>query len=155
MAGGEPSQPKATLLVVDDEAAVRRVLVMRQLAGYRVVCAEDGEQALELFRKAPDLVVLDVMLPKLDGFAVCRRLRAESCVRSFSLNVEAISERVAGLDLGADDYLEPFSPKELGEDRHHPPARVSWSAVVEPASCRPVRASFVSRSWWSTPTDVR
>ena len=67
MAGGEPSQPKATLLVVDDEAAVRRVLVMRlQLAGYRVVCAEDGEQALELFhREAPDLVVLDVMLPKL------------------------------------------------------------------------------------------
>ena len=117
MAGGEPSQPKATLLVVDDEAAVRRVLVMRlQLAGYRVVCAEDGEQALELFhREAPDLVVLDVMLPKLDGFAVCRRLRAESCVPIIFLSaVEAISERVAGLDLGADDYLpKPFSPKEL------------------------------------------
>jgi len=117
MSGGEPSQPKATLLVVDDEAAVRRVLVMRlQLAGYRVVCAEDGEQALELFhREAPDLVVLDVMLPKLDGFAVCRRLRAESCVPIIFLSaVEAISERVAGLDLGADDYLpKPFSPKEL------------------------------------------
>ena len=68
-----PAAP--TLLVVDDEPAVRRVLVMRlQLAGYRVVCAEDGDEALAVFhREQPDLVVLDVMLPKLDGFAVCRR----------------------------------------------------------------------------------
>ena len=117
MMGDVPSQPKATVLVVDDEAAVRRVLVMRlQLSGYRVICAEDGEQALEMFHnESPDLVVLDVMLPKLDGFAVCRRLRAESCVPIIFLSaVEAISERVAGLDLGADDYLpKPFSPKEL------------------------------------------
>ena len=117
MPGDLPSQPKATILVVDDEAAVRRVLVMRlQLSGYRVICAEDGEQALEIFHnESPDLVVLDVMLPKLDGFAVCRRLRAESCVPIIFLSaVEAISERVAGLDLGADDYLpKPFSPKEL------------------------------------------
>ncbi|MCT0247781.1 response regulator [Synechococcus sp. CS-205] len=104
-------------MVVDDEATVRRVLVMRlQLAGYRVVCAEDGEQALALFHdEQPDLVVLDVMLPKLDGFAVCRRLRAESCVPIIFLSaLDAITERVAGLDLGADDYLpKPFSPKEL------------------------------------------
>ena len=117
MPGDLPSQPKATILVVDDEAAVRRVLVMRlQLSGYRVICAEDGERALEIFHnESPDLVVLDVMLPKLDGFAVCRRLRAESCVPIIFLSaVEAISERVAGLDLGADDYLpKPFSPKEL------------------------------------------
>ena len=117
MSAEEPTQPTATILVVDDEAAVRRVLVMRlQLSGYRVICAEDGEQALEMFHtEAPDLIVLDVMLPKLDGFAVCRRLRAESCVPIIFLSaVEAISERVAGLDLGADDYLpKPFSPKEL------------------------------------------
>ena len=117
MPGGEPLEPKATILVVDDEAAVRRVLVMRlQLSGYRVICAEDGEQALEQFHsESPDLIVLDVMLPKLDGFAVCRRLRAESCVPIIFLSaVDAISERVAGLDLGADDYLpKPFSPKEL------------------------------------------
>ncbi|MFN9644532.1 MAG: response regulator transcription factor RpaB [Cyanobacteriota bacterium] len=116
-AGDGDDAPKPTLLVVDDEAAVRRVLVMRlQLAGYRVVCAEDGEQALEAFhREQPDLVVLDVMLPKLDGFAVCRRLRAESCVPIIFLSaLDAIAERVAGLDLGADDYLpKPFSPKEL------------------------------------------
>jgi len=116
-AGEAAESPKPTLLVVDDEAAVRRVLVMRlQLAGYRVVCAEDGEQALEVFhQEQPDLVVLDVMLPKLDGFAVCRRLRAESCVPIIFLSaLDAIAERVAGLDLGADDYLpKPFSPKEL------------------------------------------
>ncbi|MFM7464942.1 MAG: response regulator transcription factor RpaB [Cyanobium sp.] len=115
--GDSGSTPKPTVLVVDDEPAVRRVLVMRlQLAGYRVVCAEDGEQALELFHsEQPDLVVLDVMLPKLDGFAVCRRLRAESCVPIIFLSaLDAIAERVAGLDLGADDYLpKPFSPKEL------------------------------------------
>ena len=102
----QPSQPIATLLVVDDEAAVRRVLQMRlQLAGYRVLCAEDGEEALALFhQEQPDLVVLDVMLPKLDGFAVCRRLRAESCVPIIFLSaLDAIAERVAGLDLGADD----------------------------------------------------
>ncbi len=112
-----PADPKATVMVVDDEAAVRRVLVMRlQLAGYRVICAEDGEEALTLFhQEQPDLVVLDVMLPKLDGFAVCRRLRAESCVPIIFLSaLDAIAERVSGLDLGADDYLpKPFSPKEL------------------------------------------
>jgi len=118
-AGHPPAkgEHRATLLVVDDEAAVRRVLVMRlHLAGYRVICAEDGEQALALFhQEQPDLVVLDVMLPKLDGFAVCRRLRAESCVPIIFLSaLDAITERVAGLDLGADDYLpKPFSPKEL------------------------------------------
>jgi DNA-binding response OmpR family regulator len=111
------AEPRATLLIVDDEAAVRRVLVMRlQLAGYRVVCAEDGEEALALFhQEQPDLVVLDVMLPKLDGFAVCRRLRAESCVPIVFLTaLDNVAERVSGLDLGADDYVpKPFSPKEL------------------------------------------
>ena len=76
----------------------------------------NGEEAVTLFHKEqPDLLVLDVMLPKLDGFAVCRRLRAESCVPiNFLSALDAIAERVAGLDLGADDYLpKPFSPKEL------------------------------------------
>ena len=105
------------ILVVDDEPAVLKVLVTRlNLAGYEVLSAQDGEQALDVFhRESPDLVVLDVMLPKIDGFAVCRRIRAESCVPIIFLTaLEAISERVAGLDLGADDYLsKPFSPKEL------------------------------------------
>ena len=115
--GDTAPTPQATLLVVDDEPAVRRVLSMRlQLAGYRVVCAEDGEEALEKFAaEQPDLVVLDVMMPKLDGFAVCRRLRAESAVPIvFLSSLDAIAEKVAGLDLGADDYIsKPFSPKEL------------------------------------------
>jgi len=117
MPGADPARPKASILVVDDEPAVRRVLLMRlQLAGFRVVCAEDGEEALTLFhRETPDLVVLDVMMPKLDGFAACRLLRDESCVPIIFLSaLDSISERVAGLDLGADDYLpKPFSPKEL------------------------------------------
>ena len=111
------SRNNATILVVDDEPAVLKVLVTRlELTGYKVVSAKDGEEALDVFHKeSPDLVVLDVMLPKLDGFAVCRRLRAESIVPIIFLSaLEAISERVAGLDLGADDYLsKPFSPKEL------------------------------------------
>ena len=161
MTGDLPSQPKATILVVDDEAAVRRVLVMRlQLSGYRVICAEDGEQALEMFHnESPDLVVLDVMLPKLDGFAVCRRLRAESCVPIIFLSaVEAISERVAGLDLGADDYLpKPFSPKELEARIATILRRVGrGNAVVESrANCPRGRAFCGSAIWWWTPTDAR
>ena len=99
---------KARILVVDDEPAVLKVLVTRlQLAGYQVYSATNGEEALESFhRDSPDLIVLDVMLPKMDGFAVCRRIRAESVVPIIFLTaLEAISERVAGLDLGADDYL--------------------------------------------------
>ena len=84
------------ILVVDDEPAVLKVLVTRlNLAGYQVLSAQDGEQALDVFHKeSPDLVVLDVMLPKMDGFAVCRRIRAESCVPIIFLTaLEAISER--------------------------------------------------------------
>ena len=131
MQSGEstPNQPTATLLVVDDEPAVRRVLSMRlQLSGYRVVCAEDGEQALELFAsEQPDLVVLDVMMPKLDGFAVCRRLRAESAVPIvFLSSLDAIAEKVAGLDLGADDYIsKPFSPQRA-RGAHQPDFGPCW-----------------------------
>ena len=76
------SQTKETILVADDEASIRRILETRlSMIGYKVVTASDGKEALKLFKDyEPDLVVLDVMLPKLDGFAVCRRLRAESIV---------------------------------------------------------------------------
>ncbi|ABB58446.1 response regulator transcription factor RpaB [Synechococcus elongatus] len=108
---------KEKILVVDDEAAVRRILTMRlSMAGYQVVVASDGHEALAMFeQEAPDLIVLDVMLPKLDGYGVCRELRKLSDVPIIMLSALGdIADRITGLDLGADDYLpKPFSPKEL------------------------------------------
>ena len=73
---------KETILVVDDEASIRRILETRlSMIGYQVVTACDGQEALEAFRNTnPDLVVLDVMMPKLDGYGVCQELRKESDV---------------------------------------------------------------------------
>ena len=108
---------KERILVVNDERAVLMVLVTRlQLAGYQVFSATNGEEALESFHTdSPDLIVLDFMLPKMDAFTLCRRIRAESLVPIICLTpLEDISNRVAGLGLGAVDYLsKPFSPKEL------------------------------------------
>jgi OmpR family response regulator RpaB len=105
------------ILVVDDEASIRRILETRlSMIGYDVVTAGDGEEALAIFRaSAPDLVVLDVMMPKLDGYGVCQELRKESDVPIIMLTALAdVADRITGLELGADDYLvKPFSPKEL------------------------------------------
>ncbi len=113
----EESAKKHKILVVDDEAAVRRILTMRlSMAGYEVISAADGEEALEIFAsETPDLMVLDVMLPKLDGYGVCRTLRKTSNIPIIMLSaLGTIADRIAGLDIGADDYLaKPFSPKEL------------------------------------------
>ena len=114
---GAASQPCKRLLVVDDEPAVRRLLETRlRMAGYTVILAADGEEALsQFYREQPHLVVLDVMLPKLDGFGVCRQIRAESTVPIIIVSaLDNTSEKVAGLELGADDYLpKPFAPREL------------------------------------------
>ena len=86
------------------------------MIGYDVVTAGDGEEALDTFRKAiPDLVVLDVMMPKLDGYGVCQELRKESDVPIIMLTALGdVADRITGLELGADDYVvKPFSPKEL------------------------------------------
>lgn len=116
-AQGAAAAPRKRLLVVDDEPAVRRILETRlRMAGYTVILAGDGEEALsQFYREQPDLVVLDVMLPKLDGFGVCRQLRAESSVPIIIVSaLDNTSEKVAGLELGADDYLpKPFAPREL------------------------------------------
>jgi len=105
------------ILVVDDEEwVVKLVRGYLQRAGYRVASAGDGEQALRRFQEVqPALVVLDLMLPKLDGLEVARRLRASSQVPIIMLTAKVSeSDRVAGLELGADDYLvKPFSPREL------------------------------------------
>jgi OmpR family response regulator RpaB len=108
---------KHTILVVDDEASIRGILAARLLmVGYHVVTAADGEAALETFRQAaPALVVLDVMMPKLDGYEVCQALRQVSSVPIIMLTALAdVAERIPALELGADDYMvKPFSPKEL------------------------------------------
>jgi OmpR family response regulator RpaB len=108
---------KAKILVVDDEASIRRILETRlSMIGYDVLTASDGEEALETFRlSVPDLVVLDVMMPKLDGYGVCQELRKESDVPIIMLTALGdVADRITGLELGADDYMvKPFSPKEL------------------------------------------
>jgi DNA-binding response OmpR family regulator len=106
------------ILVVDDEQPVQQLLdrTLRS-EGYDVVPALDGEQALDEIRKQPfDLVMLDVMLPKLDGFEVCRRVRAHSSVPIIMLTAKAeeVADRVLGLELGADDYIiKTCSMREL------------------------------------------
>lgn len=105
------------ILVVDDEISIRRILETRlSMSGYDVVTAGDGITALSTFRKeSPDLVVLDVMMPKLDGYGVCQELRQDSDVPIIILTALGdVSDRITGLELGADDYvIKPFSPKEL------------------------------------------
>jgi len=105
------------ILVVDDEAMVTEV-VARYLEreGFAVDVAADGEQALQLARtQQPDLIVLDLMLPKQDGLEVCRALRHESEVPVIMLTAKGEEmDRIIGLELGADDYVvKPFSPREL------------------------------------------
>lgn len=105
------------ILVVDDEPLVAEV-VERYLVreGYLVSSAADGETALERARsERPDLVVLDLMLPRIDGLEVCRQLRAESTVPILLLTARSEeTDKIVGLGIGADDYLtKPFSPREL------------------------------------------
>ena len=106
------------VLVVDDEPAVREA-VSRALAlsGYEVAAADDGHAALDAVRRGhPELIVLDVLMPGLDGVALCRRLRRNGDRTPVLMLTarDAVSDRVAGLDAGADDYLvKPFALEEL------------------------------------------
>lgn len=105
------------VLVVDDEPMVTEVVGRYlQREGFEVALARDGEEALRLAREQkPDLVVLDLMLPRLDGLEVCRRLRRDSQVPIIMLTAKGEElDRILGLELGADDYVvKPFSPGEL------------------------------------------
>jgi two-component system response regulator MprA len=109
---------RASILVVDDEPAVRASLERALgLRGYRVELARDGSDALErLADRAPDVILLDVMMPGVDGLEVCRRLRAvgdRTPILLLSAR-DALHDRVAGLDAGADDYLvKPYAREEL------------------------------------------
>jgi two-component system response regulator ResD len=105
------------VLVVDDEPMVRDVLARYlEQAGFDVSTANDGEQALSMFGATrPDLVLLDLMLPMIDGFEVFRRMRAGSSTPVIMLTARGEeTDRVVGLELGADDYVtKPFSPREV------------------------------------------
>ena len=110
-------QSRPTILIVDDETSIRSVLATRLgMVGYEVLTAGDGETALDVFHEcAPDLVILDVMLPKGDGYSVCKAIRSVSDAPIIMVTALAnLSDRIAGLELGADDYIvKPFSVKEL------------------------------------------
>jgi two-component system response regulator MprA len=113
----EKAEKTIRVLVVDDEARIlsmmRRVL---EADGYEVVLAGDGQAALEILRREPiDLLILDVMMPDLDGFDVCRLVRRESLVPILMLTArDGASDKVTGLDCGADDYVvKPFENDEL------------------------------------------
>jgi DNA-binding response OmpR family regulator len=111
------SPQPARILLVDDEQSVQKLLSYPlRKEGYEVVPAMDGQEALERCRgQSFDLIVLDVMLPKLDGFDVCRQIRAHSSVPIIMLTAKAEEfDKVLGLELGADDYItKPFSMREF------------------------------------------
>ena len=108
---------KETILVVDDEPNILDLArLYLQSQGYRVITASDGQQALDRARAdQPALVVLDLMLPKIDGWEVCRTLRAESDLPIIMLTARSDDvDKIVGLELGADDYVtKPFNPREL------------------------------------------
>ncbi len=106
-----------SILVVDDEPAVVNLLVYNlQKAHYRVLTAADGREALRVVRESkPDLVLLDLMIPEVDGLDVCRELRRDSALPIIMITARGEeTDRVVGLELGADDYVcKPFSVREL------------------------------------------
>src|SRR5713226_8960318 len=110
-------QRNMTILIVDDEPRIRDFVRMNlELEHYCVVEASNGLEALDQLReKLPDLVVLDVMMPEMDGFETLRSIREVSTVPVIMLTVrQNEQDRIRGLDLGADDYIaKPFSPREL------------------------------------------
>ena len=110
-------QRDMTILIVDDESRIRDFVRMNlELEHYRVIEAGDGFQALEQLREnLPDLIVLDVMMPEMDGFEALQAIREVSTIPVIMLTVrQSEQDRIHGLDLGADDYLaKPFSPREL------------------------------------------
>src|SRR5438270_2790759 len=105
----------STILVIDDESHIAELArLYLEKEGYEVITAEDGDEGLRLFRtKQPSLIVLDLMLPGVDGLEVCRQIRRESSVPIIMLTARSEDvDKIVGLELGADDYLtKPFNPR--------------------------------------------
>ena len=110
-------QRKDKVMVVDDEASIRRILETRfKMLGYEATTAADGEEAIKVFESfEPDIVILDIMMPKMDGYGVTKAIRQNFETPIILLTALGdVQERIQGLELGADDYVvKPFSPKEL------------------------------------------
>jgi DNA-binding response OmpR family regulator len=111
---------KQRILVIEDDKHISRLVKYNlEKAGYDAVVVEDGEQALEhLGRQSADLIVLDIMLPKMDGFEVCRSIKQDPKLKDIPVIMLTAKgeevDRIVGLELGADDYVvKPFSPREL------------------------------------------
>jgi DNA-binding response OmpR family regulator len=148
------SPQPARILLVDDEQSVQKLLAYPlRKEGYEVVPAMDGQEALERCRgQSFDLIVLDVMLPKLDGYDVCRQIRAQSSVPIIMLTAKAEEfDKVLGLELGADDYItKPFSMREF---RSRVKAVLRRSEIQreeqheeEPLEAEGLRIDFVKRT---------
>src|SRR3990170_1274474 len=110
----------AKILIVDDEQDILTLLEYNlEKAGFQVVSAEDGPEAIELAKRGkPDLIILDIMLPSMEGTEVCKILKRESATSSIPVIMLTAKgeevDRIVGLELGADDYItKPFSPREL------------------------------------------
>ncbi|MCL4559817.1 MAG: response regulator transcription factor [Chloroflexi bacterium] len=105
------------ILLVDDESKITRTLQLYlEQAGYKTASISDGALALPAFRhEQPDLVILDILLPHMDGWEICRQIRRESIVPIIMLTAQGEeTDRIVGLELGADDYIaKPFSPREV------------------------------------------
>ena len=144
------------ILLVDDERAIQTLLSYPlQKDGYDVVAASDGREALSRFDDGSyDLVVLDVMMPRLDGLEVCRRLRAKSTVPIIMLTARAEEvDKVVGLELGADDYItKPFSLREFRSRVKAALRRSSWAqrnqelGEDEPLEVGEMRIDFAKRT---------
>ena len=144
------------ILLVDDERAIQTLLSFPlQKDGYDVTCASDGREALARFEDGSyDLVVLDVMMPRLDGLEVCRRLRAKSTVPIIMLTARAEEvDKVVGLELGADDYItKPFSLREFRSRVKAALRRSSWAqrnqelGEDEPLEVGELRIDFAKRT---------
>jgi len=116
MSPPQRAEPTTILLIEDDESIAEPLIFGLENEGYRVLHAANGQQGLQLARtESPTVILLDVMLPGVDGFAVCRTLRRESAVPILMLTARGQEmDRVMGLELGADDYIvKPFSFREL------------------------------------------
>lgn len=150
------------ILVVDDESRIREVVSYAlSREGYRVSAAGDGQQALDIAAQdVPDLVVLDVMLPEIDGLEVCRRLRRSSAVPVLFLSARGEEvDRIVGLELGGDDYLtKPFSPRELVARVRAVLRRFEGSAQAggqpRPAEARPATPPRAEPAAGSKPTSA-